>query len=158
MEVSAEYKPFAWLELNTDLAFSHAQFVNAAPARLLADFGDGGDHIPNAPGFIGSFGALVDGLGPWYGGVQVRSLGAYALIADNSQRDAGYTETNVSIGYKISKQLRAGLEIFNLFDVKANSSAFFYTTVIPDGRGPVADHQNHPLEPLSARATVTAFF
>jgi hypothetical protein len=158
LEVSAEYKPVSWLELNTDLAFSHAEFVQISPAALLEKFGDSGNHIPLSPGFIGSFGAIVDNLGPWYGGVQVRILGTYPLVSDNSEKDNGYAETNASVGYKFTGRLRGQIEIFNLFDVKANAAAFFYTTDIHDGRGPVADHQVHPLEPLSARFTMKAAF
>ena len=159
VEFSAQYRPFPWLEVNTDLSFSHARFDLADRAALLANFGDSETYIPNAPDFVGSFGILVDNLGPWYGGLQVRVLGSYPLVSDNSERDAGYTETNVDVGYKVSPKLRVQAEVFNLFDVKANAGAYYYTTVIPgDGGVPTADHQNHPLEPLSARVSVTAFF
>jgi len=158
VELSAEYHPAPWLEINTDLSFSHARFVGVSAATLMAAYGDAGRYIPNAPPFIGSLGAIVDNLGPWFGGLQVRALGSYPLVSDDSQKDAGYTETNVDAGYKISKSLRAQLDIFNLFNVKANAGAYFYTTVIPDCRGPTADHQVHPLEPISARLTLTANF
>jgi outer membrane receptor protein involved in Fe transport len=159
VEVSAQYRPVRWLEVNTDLSFSHARFDLANRAALLANYGDAGTYIPNAPDFVGSFGVLVDNLGRWYGGLQVRVLGSYPLVSDNSQRDAGYTETNVNVGYKISPDLRAQIEVFNLFDVKANAGAYYYTTVISGDNGvPTADHQNHPLEPLSARVSVKAFF
>jgi len=163
VEVSAEYRPTPWIELNTDLAFSHAEFVQISPAALAANFGDMGNHIPLSPGFIGSFGAIVDNLGPWCGALQVRVLGNYPLVSDNSEKDNGYAETNGSIGYKFSGRLKGQLEIFNLFNVKANAAAFYYTTVIHDGPGgslgpPTADHQNHPLEPISARFSVSATF
>ena len=158
VEISAEYKPFSWLELNTDLAFSHAQFVQSNPADLMSNFGDNGNHIPLSPSFIGSFGAILDNLGPWYGGLQVRCLGAYPLVPDNTERDAGYTETNVDIGYKITQSLKAQLAVFNLFDVRANAAAFYYPTDIHDGLGATSDHQIHPLEPIAARLTLTATF
>ena len=158
IEFSAEYRPFAWLELNTDLSFSHARFDLANRTVLLNDYGDAGTYIPNAPDFVGSFGVLVDNLGPWYGGLQVRILGSYPLVSDNSQRDAGYSETNVNVGYKFSKSLKAQVEVFNAFNVKANAGAYYYTTQIPGDSGPIADHQNHPLEPVSARFSVTATF
>jgi outer membrane receptor for Fe3+-dicitrate len=158
VELSAEYRPVHWLELNTDLSFDHARFVGTSAADLLNKFGDSGSFIPLAPVFIGAFGAIVDNIGPWYGGLQVRSLGPYALVSDNSERDVGYTETNVDVGYKFSRSLRSQLDIFNLFDVKANAAAFYYTTDIHDGLGPTADHQIHPLEPISARLSVTQYF
>jgi len=158
VEVSGQYRPLRWLELNTDLSFSHAQFVQTSAADLLTEFGDNGTHIPLSPSFIGSVGALVDNLGPWYGGLQVRILGPYPLVPDNRDRDDGYTETNVDVGYKVSRSLKADLSIFNLFNVKANAAAFYYTTAIPDGLGPTADHQVHPVEPISARVAMTATF
>ena len=154
-ELSGQVRPRPWLELNADLSYSHARFNTAT----LAAYGDDGPYIPNAPALVGSFGVLVDRLGPWFGSVQVRILGAYPLVSDNSERDAGYTETNARIGYKFSSRLRAQVDVFNLFNVKANSGAFYYTTVIAGDSGvPTADHQNHPLEPISARFSVTASF
>jgi outer membrane receptor protein involved in Fe transport len=154
-ELSGQVHPRPWLELNADLSYSHARFNTAA----LAIYGDAGPYIPNAPAFVGSFGILVDSLGPWFGGVQVRVLGAYPLVSDDSARDHGYTETNARIGYKFSSRLRAQVEVFNLFDVHANAGAFYYTTVIPGDNGvPTADHQNHALEPISARFSVTTSF
>ena len=154
-ELSAEYRPFPFLELNTDLTASHARFTGGN----LAAFGLGGDHIPNAPGFIGSFGLILDNLGPYYGGLQVRALGQIPLTDDNTEKDAGYTETNVNAGYKINPHLRVGVEVFNLFDVKANAGAYYYTSRLPgESLDGIADHQNHPLEPLSARFAVTATF
>jgi outer membrane receptor protein involved in Fe transport len=155
VEVSAQYRPRPWLELNTDLSLSHARFT----ASNLAAYGFSGDHIPNAPGFVGSFGALVDHLGPWFGGLEVRSLGAYALVSDNAARDAGYTETNLEVGYRIDDGLKLRMDIFNLFDVRANAAAYFYTSRLAgEPAQGVADHQDHPLEPISARFTITATF
>ena len=102
---------------------------------------------------------LIDNLGPYYGGIEVRALGQIPLVDDNTAKDAGYTETNLNAGYKINPHLKVGVEVFNLFDVKANAGAYYYTSRLQgeplDG---VADHQDHPLEPLSARFAVTASF
>ena len=156
----AEYKPFHWLELNTDLGFQPRAVHpgQTSPTDLLNNFGENGNHIPLSPSFIGSIGAIVDDLGPWYGGLEVRRLGAYPLVSDNTEKDSGYTETNVDVGYKINQSVKAQVAIFNLFDVRANSAAFYYTTDIHDGLGPTADHQVHALEPIAARFTVTATF
>ena len=155
MELSAEYHPFPFLELNTDLTASHARFTGGN----LDAFGLGGNHIPNSPGFVGSFGALLDNFGPYYGGIEVRVLGQYPLTDDDTAKDAGYTETNVNAGYKINRNLKVQVDIFNLFNERANAAAYYYTSRLPgeplDG---LDDHQNHPLEPISARFAVTATF
>ena len=67
VELSAQYRPFRWLEFNTDLAFSKARYTGD-----LTPYGLDGPFIANAPTFIGSFGILLDNLGPWFGGLQWR--------------------------------------------------------------------------------------
>jgi outer membrane receptor protein involved in Fe transport len=154
IEFSAQYRPLHWLEVNTDLSFSHARF----DSNDLGAFGDNGSYIPLAPDFVGSLGILVNDMGPWFGALQERILGSYPLVANNSERDAGYSETNANVGYKINSHLKVQAEVFNLFNVRANAAAFYYVTDIHDGLGPTADHQVHPLEPISGRITMTATF
>ena len=45
IEVSAQYRPYRWIELNTDLAFVHARYQGDLAAFQLA-----GPYISNAPG------------------------------------------------------------------------------------------------------------
>ena len=158
IEISGEYRPAPWIELNADLAFSKARYH--ADATTLAKFGLGGPFIADAPSFIGSFGVLVDNLGPWFGGLQWRKLGAYPISdGDENPRDKGYSEINVDIGYKVSDHLKAQLTIFNLTNSKANAAAYFYGTRLAGepaaGRN---DFQVHPLEPISAVAKLTYLF
>ena len=158
VEISAEYKPFPWIELNADLAFSKARY-RAAPATL-ANFGLGGPFIADAPTFIGSFGVLVDNLGPWFGGLQWRDLGKYPISdGDPFPQDRGYSEINLNMGYKFNAHLKAQLTVFNLTNTKADSAAYFYAARLPgepaDG---INDVQVHPLEPLSAVAKLTYVF
>ena len=155
IEVSAQYRPTPWLELNTDLAFSKARYQGD-----LTAFGLDGPYISNAPSFIGSFGVLVDNLGPWFGGLQWRKLGAYPISdGDRLPEDKGYSEVNLDVGYKITPKLKLQITVFNLLNSKANASAFYYTARLPgepvDG---VTDYQVHPIEPTSARFTVTKLF
>jgi outer membrane receptor protein involved in Fe transport len=165
VEFSAQYRPVHWLELNTDLAWSQARY-RASPATL-ALFDLGGTYIANAPSFIGSFGILVNDLGPWFGGLQWRKLGAYPISdGDKDPQDKGYSEINLNVGYAFTEHLKAELEVFNLMDARANSSAYFYQTRIAPG-GPTPDcdtaapstcFQIHPEEPRAARFTLTYSF
>ena len=155
VEISAQYKPLAWLELNTDLAFSKARYRGD-----FASFGLDQPYISNAPRFIGSIGVIVDDLGLWFGGLQWRALGSYPIDdGEETPRDKGYSEFNADIGYKVSPHLRLQLDVFNILNTKANSAAYFYTTRLKgepaDG---VADFQVHPLEPLSMMVKATAYF
>jgi outer membrane receptor protein involved in Fe transport len=158
IEISGEYRPAPWIELNADLAFSQARYH--ADAATLAKFGLDGPFIADAPSFIGSFGVLVDNLGPWFGGLQWRKLGAYPVSDGNENpQDKGYSEFNVDIGYKVSSHLKVQLTIFNLTNTKANSAAYLYATRLPgepaEGQ---EDFQVHPLEPISAVAKLTYAF
>ena len=158
VEVSAEYRPFHWIEFNTDLAFSRARYT-ASPAAL-ANFGLDGPFIGNAPSFIGSFGVIVDNLGRWFGGLQWRDLGAYPVNdGDQFPQDKGYNEVNLDVGYRVSSKLKLQFSVFNLFDTKANAAAFFYTSRLAgEPAAGVTDFQVHPLEPISARLAATATF
>jgi hypothetical protein len=158
IELSAEYRPFPWMEMNADLAFSNARYH--AGADTLAKFGLGGPFIADAPSFIGSFGVLIDNLGPWFGGLQWRDLGKYPISdGDQFPQDKGYSEFNVDVGYKFNPHLKAQLTVFNLTNTRANSAAYFYAARLKgepaDG---INDFQVHPLEPISAVAKLTYAF
>ena len=155
IEISGQYKPLPWLELNTDLAFSKARYTSQ-----LAAFGLAQPFIANAPSFIGSFGVLVDNLGPWFGGLQWRALGKYPIDdGEEFPQDKGYSEFNADVGYKFNAHLKAQLDVFNLTNTKANSSAYFYTTRLQgEPAEGVTGFQVHPLEPISMVAKLTYLF
>ena len=155
VEVSAEYRPLPWIELNSDLAFSKARYQGD-----LAAFDLDGPFIANAPSFIGSFGVLVDNLGPWFGGLQWRRLGPYPINdGDAAPEDKGYSEVNLDVGYKFSRRLKAQVSVFNLLNSHADAAAYYYASRLPgEPAGGVNDFQVHPLEPISARFSVTATF
>lgn len=88
IEVSGQYHPLPWFELNSDLAWSKARYQGD-----LRSFGLDGPYIANAPRFIGSLGILVDKLWRWFGGLQWRELAAYPLSDGDAQpADRGYSE------------------------------------------------------------------
>ena len=155
VEFSAEYRPLPWIEFNTDLALSRARYRGD-----LASFNLAGPWIANAPKFIGSFGVLVNNLGPWFGGLQWRKLGPYP-ISDGNQfpEDNGYSEFNLDMGYKFNAGLKLQLSLYNLFNTHANSSAYDYTSRLP-GEAPegVEGIQVHPLEPFCGVLKLTMFF
>ena len=158
LEVSAQYQPARWIELNADLAFSRARYRDSL-ADLHTNFGIDGRYIANAPAFVGSFGALVDHVGPWFGGLQWRALGPYP-VTDGARlpQDKGYSEVNIDAGYKVNSLLKVQLAIFNLFNTRANAGAYSYASRLTPGGSLVDGPQVHPLEPVSARITATASF
>ncbi len=154
VEFSAEYRPLPWIELNTDLALSRARYRGDLAAFDLA-----GPWIANAPKFIGSFGVLVNNLGAWFGGLQWRKLGPYPILdGDEFPADAGYSEFNLDLGYKMSAALKLQLSLFNLFNTHANSSAYDYTSRLRgEPLAGVDGLQVHPLEPFSEMLKITLY-
>ena len=155
VEVSAQFRPNHFIEFNTDLAFSKARYTGD-----LTAFGLDGPYIANAPTFIGSFGILVDDLGPWFGGLQWRRLGAYPINdGSNLEQDKGYSEFNLDVGFKVNRHLKLQATVFNLLNTKANAAAYFYTSRLAgEPTEGIADHQVHPLEPISGTVKVSWTF
>lgn len=148
VEFTGQYRPFPWLELNANIALSHARYRDADPA---------GRYIEDAPSFIGSAGVLVDNLGPWFGAVAWRDLGSHPLVEDNSVRSRGYREVNANIGYKLSPRLKLQVDVYNLTNARYDAADYYYTTRLPGEPAEGIDGiQIHSLEPRSARFTLTA--
>jgi len=151
-----------WTEADGRASGGHMlpdETIVAEPFTVEA-FGLDGPFIANAPKFIGSFGVLVDRLGPWFGGLQWRKLGPYPISDGNRDpQDPGYSEINLDVGYKVTPQVRVQLSLFNLFNTKANSSAYFYGTRLQgEPAEGVEGFQVHPIEPLAGLLKVTATF
>ena len=150
LELTAQYRPFRWIELNANVAISKARYTDGDPA---------GGHIEDAPALVASAGLLIDNLGPWFGAVEFRDLGAHALTPDNAVRSAGYRELNLDVGYRFSDRLKVQLDVFNVTNSKDDAADYVYTDRLPgEPAEGVEDLHIHPLEPRSARIAVTATF
>jgi len=156
VELSAQYHPFRWLELNTDLAFSKPRYRMAG----LEAYGLAEPYIADAPNFIYSAGVLVDGLGRWSGALQWRRLGTSSLVDGQFlPRDGGYSEWNLDVGYDAGRGWKLQLGVFNLFNSHGASASYYYTTRLPgEAADGVAGFQRHAMEPRSARLSVAKVF
>ena len=143
-----------WLLLDADLAVSRARFDTPQ-----GDAPNSGRAIPGAVDKVGSLGATVTGLGPWFGHVQLRYFGPRPLIEDDSQRSKATTLAYLRVGYRLNADWRLALDVFNLFDRKASDIDYFYASRLPgEDPGGVSDTHFHPVEPRSFRVSVTANF
>jgi outer membrane receptor protein involved in Fe transport len=153
LEISGQYHPLRWLELNADLAFAKPRYH----VPDLAVYGLNGPYIQDAPNFIYSAGILVDNLSGWSGGLQWRRLGTHSLSdGDKLPQDKGYSEFNLDVSYTLGDGWKLGVGVFNIFDSKDDAADYYYTTRLPgEPAEGVTDFQVHPLEPRSARFSVT---
>jgi outer membrane receptor protein involved in Fe transport len=152
IELSAQYRPWRWLELNTDLAFSRPRYHTAD----LASYGLAGAYIADAPNFIYSAGVLVNGLGRWSGALQWRRLGTHSLQdGERDPRDGGFSEWNLDASYRLNGGWTLQLGIFNLFNSRGKSAGYRYVSRLPgEPAEGVEGYQSHALEPRSVRLSV----
>lgn len=154
IEWNNRWTPRPWLLLDLDVALSRARFTDRDPA---------GDHVPGAAGTVLAAGVSLTEDNPlaagWFGHVQLRHVGARALIEDNSVRSDPTTLTVLRVGYRMRQDLRLMLDVFNLFDRRDNDIEYFYTSrLLGEPLAGTDDRHIHPVEPRSLRLTVNARF
>ena len=186
VEWTNRYRPLSWIDVDADLAMTHARFVGfdsdqAAIYASLAGFPEAqignapGNYIPNAPAIVASAGiTLGEKTGP-FGALRWRYLGSSPLTEDNAFRAPPTSIFNARIGYRAADGWRIQLDALNLFNTKANQITYAYGSLIktdslyslcyPVQTAPAAVCQNgvmdyvlHPIEPLSIRLTVAGAF
>jgi len=143
------YTPADWLAFDADLAWSHARFRDDAPE---------GRFIPGAVTTTANLGLTVDHLGPWFGALRLRYFGPRPLSEDNSVRAPGVALTNLRLGYRLDAGTRVMVDIFNLFDRRANDIEYWYESQLPTESAPASDRHVHPAEPRSLRLTLSIRF
>ena len=150
VEFNNHYVALPWLLFDLDLALSRSRFTQDDPV---------GNSIPGSIEKVASFGVSVLDRGPWFGHFQLRYFGPRPLIEDDSVRSRSTTLASARVGYNVSKNLRVAVDVFNLFDRKASDIDYYYTSRLPnEPAGGVDDIHFHPVEPRTARVSVTARF
>jgi outer membrane receptor protein involved in Fe transport len=132
-----------------DLALSKARFTDKEPV---------GQYIPGAINKVASVGATVSQFGNWFGSVQLRYFGPRPLVEDNTVRSNSTFLTYARVGYRYSAKTTLTLDIFNLFNRKASDIDYYYESQLKGEATPANDIHFHPVEPRSARLTMTYNF
>ena len=186
VEWTNRYRPNTWLDLDADLALTHARFLGydsdqAAIYASLAGYPQAqignapGNYIPNAPAMVASAGiTLGEKTGP-FGTLRWRYLAPSPLTEDNAFRSPPTSVFNGRVGYRFDDGWRVQLDVLNLFNTRANQITYAYGSLIktdslfnlcfPVQTAPAAVCQNgvmdsvlHPIEPLAFRLTVAGAF
>lgn len=144
--------------VDLQLAATRARFTDSDPA---------GDRIPGAIERVASMGLTYDPGGRWYATLQERYFGSRPMVEDNSERSPMTSLTNARVGYRIDRTWQVRLDVFNLFNRKSDDVTYFYNSCLrPEladprcapGGGGIPGQHFHPVEPLSARLSVSATF
>ena len=140
VEISAEYSPWTgWSSTPTSLCPGPLPPATSRPSVSTAAVHR---QRPELHRLLRHFGGH---LGPWFGGLQWRKLGAYPLEdGADPHYDSGYSEFNVDAGYVFNKHLKATVSVFNLFNSHADAAAYYYGTI-------KAEDQPGHLHPASDR-------
>lgn len=184
-EWTNHYRPRSWIDIDADLAMTHARFrgydsEQAEVYASLAGFPEAqignapGNYIPNAPAMVASAGVTLGEKTGWFGTVRWRYLASSPLTEDNAFRSSATSIFNGRLGYRIDNGWRIQLDVLNLFNTKANQITYAYGSLLKtdslynlctSGTAPTAVCQNgvmdyvlHPVEPLTFRVTVAGTF
>jgi hypothetical protein len=186
IEWTNRYRPVSWIDIDADLALSHARFVGfdseqADVYASLAGFPQAqignapGNYIPNAPAMVASAGiTLGEKTGP-FGTLRWRYLGPSPLTEDNAFRSPATSIFNGRLGYRAANGWRIQLDVLNLLNSRTNQITYAYGSLIRTDnlynlclsaapppaavcRNGVMDSVLHPVEPLTIRITVAGAF
>ncbi len=142
VEFTNDYRPMSWLDINADLAITHARFVGgfdsaqAAIYELLAGFPQAqignapGNYIPGAPNMIASAGAELGEKIGWFGALTLRYLGPRPLTEDNAFISPATTLLNGRVGYRWENGWRIQLDAFNLTNSRTDQISYAYGSLI----------------------------
>ncbi|MVT50639.1 TonB-dependent receptor plug domain-containing protein [Bradyrhizobium yuanmingense] len=184
-EWTNHYRPRSWIDIDVDLAMTHARFrghdgEQAAVYASLAGYPEAqignapGNYIPNAPAMVASAGITLGEKTGWFGSARWRYIGASPLTEDNAFRSRPTGLVNARLGYRSENGWRIQFDVLNLFNSKANQITYAYGSLLKtdtlynlctSGTAPAAVCQNgvmdyvlHPVEPLTFRVTVAGTF
>ncbi|MBR0945819.1 MULTISPECIES: TonB-dependent receptor [Bradyrhizobium] len=184
-EWTNHYRPRSWIDIDADLAMTHARFrgTDSEQAEVYASLAGypeaqignaGGNYIPNAPAMVASAGITLGEKTGWFGTLRWRYLASSPLTEDNAFRSSATSIFNGRLGYRIDNGWRIQLDVLNLFNTQANQITYAYGSLLKTdtlynlctgGVAPTAVCQNgvmdyvlHPVEPLTFRLTVAGTF
>ncbi|SFI16838.1 TonB-dependent receptor [Bradyrhizobium sp. cf659] len=184
-EWTNHYRPRSWIDIDADLAMTHARFRGydsdqAEVYASLAGYPEAqignapGNYIPNAPPMVASAGITLGERTGWFGTLRWRYLAASPLTEDNAFRSSATSIFNGRLGYRADNGWRVQLDVLNLFNTRSNQITYAYGSLLKtdtlynlctSGTAPTAVCQNgvmdyvlHPVEPLTFRLTMAGTF
>jgi outer membrane receptor protein involved in Fe transport len=150
VEFANYYSPKPWLTFDADLSVSRAHFTDVDPV---------GERIPGSVQTVVSAGATVDSVHNIFGSVRLRYFGPRPLLEDDSVQSKATSLANLEVGYRLAKNVKIGVDVFNLLNAADSDVDYYYTSRLPgepaDG---VADMHFHPTLPRTARLSLTVGF
>ncbi len=150
IELTADYAPRPWLNLDASYAYSSARFTDDDPA---------GNRIPGAIEGVFAAGLAVHDLRHWSGSLRVRWFGPRPLIEDDSVRSKASTLVNADLSFALRPGWAIQASAFNFLDARVSDIDYFYTSRLPgEPLEGVDDIHTHPSAPRTLRISLVASF
>ena len=144
------YRPLPWLKFDADFSFSKARFTDDDPA---------GDHIPGAIETVIAAGVAIDDVKGLFGGLRVRYFGPRpssrtTACARHPPRSSTPTSATRSVRTCASASRFSTSSISDDSDIEY----FYMSRLAGEPAAGVNDIHFHPVEPCSARVTLSLSF
>ena len=144
------YKPNDWLTLDADFAWTSARYMKTP-------IGETNTYIPNSVDRVVSAGATAVHPSGVFGTARVRYFGHVPLDPSGNYWAGNTAIVNLGSGYQY-KKYKIELDVFNLFNTRANDIAYAYDYAYPAGSAAETGVLKHVVEPRMLRATFTYNF
>lgn len=187
IEITNDYRPFSWLDLEADFAYTRARFTGydfdqaIAFAELTgfpqAQVGNApGNFIPGAPAIIARIGLTLGEPTGWFAALNYRYFGPRPLTEDGAFFSPATGVLNARAGYTWENGWRLQFDVFNVTNSKSDQITYAYGSFLktdylfwacnaPGSKVPAAvcetgvmDRVFHPLEPVALRVTLVGQF
>jgi len=145
LEWTNRYRPASWIDIDADLALTHARFIgfDEAQAQTFASLATSpqaqignapGDFIPNAPAMVASAGITLGESTGWFGTLRWRYLGPSPLTEDGAFRAPPTSIFNGRLGYRFENGWRIQVDALNVFNTKTNQINYAYGSLLGGSR------------------------
>jgi len=149
--------PAQHLALDLDVADSIARFIGV-DATDAAPGSPGGTRVPEAVGLVVSSGITLHDLNGFSSSLRLRYFGPRDLTSDGIYRSSETILVNAEAGYQFNKTWRISVELLNVLNRRDHDIDYAYQyRQTPTGTPQFGD-VFHPVEPIQARAALTAQF
>ena len=148
LELSAYYWINDKFSLDLETSFTHSRL----------DINDKNNYIEGAVPVVASTGLNWHISEQWQSSIRVRHIGKRTLTDDGDKRSNPLTVVNSAISYK-QTHWKIDLELLNLFNSTDHDIDYYYASRLPgEPAQGVEDNHFHPIEPRTARLSISLLF
>lgn len=157
VELGNYYRITRQLAFDLDAADSIARFTVVDPGDAAPN-SPGGDHVPEAVGWVVSSGLTLHDYHGFSTSLRLRYFGPRDLTSDGLYKSSSTLVLNWEAGYQINHTWRISAEILNLLDSRDHDIDYAYVSRTTPNGAAVFQTVFHPEEPIQVRFGLTARF